>query len=274
MKINRNSPLPLYYQLKLYIIDYIEKNNLKPGDRLPTDEELTSMFKLSRFTIRQAFSELEKEGRTERIQGKGSFVADYKVSFSVAWHLLGFSEDMEKKGYTVETEIIENKLIDIPKNIGLKLQASTSSKVNYIKRLRKLNEIPYLVDKVFVSTSLCPGLDQMDLNDKSLFSTFENIYGLSFYRAKRSLSIAEADKTVAKLLNIDPGSPLFFLTDLVFTEENIPIQFVETYIKDKHCEFVFDLYKQQPPETQEKLFLKNSVNPKIKKMPSGYQVAK
>jgi ABC-type glycerol-3-phosphate transport system substrate-binding protein len=73
--IDRNSPIPLYYQLKLYIKQQVEDGELKPGDRLLTEMELCDRFDISRAPVRQALTELAREGLIYRRPGQGSFIA-------------------------------------------------------------------------------------------------------------------------------------------------------------------------------------------------------
>ena len=79
LKLDRDIPVPLYYQLKQFMITNIENGKLKEGDAVPTEEELCSILNISRATIRQAFSELVTEGRLKRQKAKGTFIAKPKI---------------------------------------------------------------------------------------------------------------------------------------------------------------------------------------------------
>ncbi|AZN39704.1 GntR family transcriptional regulator [Paenibacillus albus] len=68
--------VPLYTQIRTYIADQITQGNLKPGERLPSENELAEHFGVSRITVKGALSTLVEDGSVYRIQGKGSFVAD------------------------------------------------------------------------------------------------------------------------------------------------------------------------------------------------------
>lgn len=73
--IDRNSPIPLYYQLKQHFKKQMEAGSLHSGDRLPTEMELCEQFDISRAPVRQALSELAREGLIYRRAGQGTFVA-------------------------------------------------------------------------------------------------------------------------------------------------------------------------------------------------------
>ena len=77
--IDKNTPVPMYYQLKKIILDMIREGKLKPGDMIPTELELSDIFGISRTTTRQAIMELVMEGPLYRIKSKGTFVAEKRV---------------------------------------------------------------------------------------------------------------------------------------------------------------------------------------------------
>ncbi len=75
--IDRQADAPLHVQLKALIRRSIEEGRLRPGDRLPTEHQLCRQFGLSRTPVRQALSELTREGLLIRIPGRGTFVAEH-----------------------------------------------------------------------------------------------------------------------------------------------------------------------------------------------------
>ncbi|MFQ5611241.1 MAG: extracellular solute-binding protein [Anaerolineae bacterium] len=78
--IDRDVPIPAYYQLKQLIKEQIQKGRLQPGDKIPTEAELCARYNLSRTPVRQALQELVFEGLLVRTPGRGTFVADTSPS--------------------------------------------------------------------------------------------------------------------------------------------------------------------------------------------------
>ncbi|WP_274362009.1 GntR family transcriptional regulator [Paenibacillus thermotolerans] len=66
---------PKYMQLKQEILSWLTSGQLKPNDQMPSEHEIAGRFGMSRQTVRQTLSELEKDGWLYRLQGKGTFVA-------------------------------------------------------------------------------------------------------------------------------------------------------------------------------------------------------
>lgn len=78
--IDRNSPIPIYYQLMCYFKELIEIGDLRPGDRLPTEMELCEQHRVSRAPVRRALTDLAREGYIYRRAGQGTFVAHINTS--------------------------------------------------------------------------------------------------------------------------------------------------------------------------------------------------
>ncbi|MGD2145803.1 MAG: extracellular solute-binding protein [Anaerolineae bacterium] len=74
--IDRSSPLPIYYQLKVLIQDQINCGLWRPGDRIPTEGEFCETHGISRSPVRQALNELAREGMLVRRPGLGTFVTN------------------------------------------------------------------------------------------------------------------------------------------------------------------------------------------------------
>lgn len=74
--IDRDSPVPIYYQLKALIQEQIESGLWRPGDRIPTEQELCRLYSISRSPVRQALNQLAHEGVLVRRPGSGTFVSD------------------------------------------------------------------------------------------------------------------------------------------------------------------------------------------------------
>ncbi len=80
--INRQSPIPIYHQLKTLIQDQIESGTWQPGDQIPTEHELCQLHSISRSPVRRALNELAQEGMLVRRPGLGTFVSDLSSKHS------------------------------------------------------------------------------------------------------------------------------------------------------------------------------------------------
>lgn len=72
--INISSLVPIYEQIIDQIKTMIRKGDLKQNDQLPSVRALSKELKISVLTVKKAYDELEREGFTVTVHGKGSYV--------------------------------------------------------------------------------------------------------------------------------------------------------------------------------------------------------
>ena len=73
--INSSSMVPIYEQIMDQIKAKIPAGNLKENDALPSVRTLAKELKISALTVKKAYDNLEQEGYTVTVHGKGSYVA-------------------------------------------------------------------------------------------------------------------------------------------------------------------------------------------------------
>lgn len=77
MVLNKNSSIPVYYQLKEIIQKRIQSSEYVEGGIIPSERELAKDFGISRMTVRQALNQMVAEGSLVREKGRGTFVAKH-----------------------------------------------------------------------------------------------------------------------------------------------------------------------------------------------------
>lgn len=75
--------IPKYVTIKNTLLEQISKGIYRPGDAIPSDNELMRSLNVSKSTITQALKSLEAEGYIVRQQGRGSFVTDRRADRTV-----------------------------------------------------------------------------------------------------------------------------------------------------------------------------------------------
>lgn len=90
MSLDRSSAVPYYVQLKQVLQSEIQNGVYAPGELIPTEAELCRRYGISRHTVRQALSELVKEGVVYRVPGKGTFVARRRPRANIATDTISF----------------------------------------------------------------------------------------------------------------------------------------------------------------------------------------
>ncbi|WP_035292389.1 GntR family transcriptional regulator [Clostridium sp. KNHs214] len=118
IQINSKSSTPIYKQIIDNIRENILKGILKPGDKLPSVRELSTMITANPNTIAKAYKELERSKNIEVIRGKGTFVAENYTPSPTDDKLEELKELMKK--IVIEAHYMgldKNYLIDLLSNI-------------------------------------------------------------------------------------------------------------------------------------------------------------
>lgn len=238
MEIDKKSVLPLYYQLKEILKEEIDIGKYKPGDKIPSENEICQKLNISRNTVQQAVTSLVSEGILFREQGKGTFVAEKKVFngiteiFSFSDHFNGLSEKFNTKLLFVE-EIKESE--EALEYLNLKHTID----LYRIQRIREIDDVPIALQTSYIPKHLCPTLIEHDLEKNSLFELLKNNFAADFSHFTETLACIKADKYESEKLKIAEYSPLFLLTRKTYSKKNEIIEFARTYMPGDRCEFYF-----------------------------------
>ena len=94
--INTSSMVPIYEQIIDQIKTMIRKQELKQNDQLPSVRALSKELKISALTVKKAYDELEREGFTVTIHGKGSYVTAANTELMMEEQKKEVEQDLEK----------------------------------------------------------------------------------------------------------------------------------------------------------------------------------
>src|SRR5690606_13631273 len=99
MSVERNSPIPLYFQLAESLRAAIDSGIYGPGSKLPTESELCEQYDVSRSVVRQALQSLARDNLIETERGRGAFVLERKVPIALVQQLDPLRDSMAKAGF-------------------------------------------------------------------------------------------------------------------------------------------------------------------------------
>jgi GntR family transcriptional regulator len=237
--INRNNPIPLYYQLMQELRQMIETGELKPGDTIPTESELMERYDLSRATVRQAVLHLAQEGYVRRLKARGTFVNTPPEKPQFIGTLKGFAEEMKQKGLSFATKVLEKKVIPSPLHVAEKLHIPSSDPVFYLKRLRFIQNEPVLIAESHLPWKLCRGIEDEDFEVRSLYEVLKKKYDIALSSGRREFEpVLPCSDEEIRLLKITSRTPILGVESVVYSRNNIPVEYVEIKMKGK---FIVDL---------------------------------
>lgn len=237
-KINKDSPIPKYYQLKEILREMIENEELKPGEAIPTEMELCQYHNVSRMTARKAIQDLVYQGLLYKEQGKGTYVAYPKERRNV-FQLLSFTEEMKANGKQVDNQILlfekkvpnkrESEILEIDNSINL---------IYVIKRLRIVDGLPLAIEMAHIPEKVVPGLARKDIEEHSLYGLIEKKYGIKLSYGKQSIQPVVLTSYEGDLMNInlkDNNLGLLF-ERITYSEDDEAIEYTKSIYRS-------DIYK-------------------------------
>ena len=157
--LDKNHPLPIYYQLKELIREKIATGEWKPGDLIPSERELCEEHGISRMTVRQAIQELLREGIVTIRRGEGTFVNNVPHT-QMLLKLEGFSSEMAKLGYRNHSRVLDIQKIASYDSYELAYSGLSKPPGEPLVRIRRVR---YVEDTPFALFAFCPDLSSHEI---------------------------------------------------------------------------------------------------------------
>jgi GntR family transcriptional regulator len=220
--LERNSPVPLYYQLAQYIEHAINVGDLAPGDRIENELSLTSRLGLSRPTARQAIQELVNKGLLVRKRGVGTQVV--RSQFRRDEKLSSLNEDLAKAGKTPSTVLLDYQVGELEDDIADVVDSADVLDSEFIKirRLRLADDVP-----LAILTNYIPARYQItadDLRQRGLYACL-NALGVHLKIAHQQISARLMDPDEAELLDEQPPAACLAVDRLAYDDVGRFVEF-------------------------------------------------
>jgi GntR family transcriptional regulator len=242
IRLDKSVPVPLYYQLKRQLLALIEGGQLKDGDMIPSEKELSELLEVSRPTLRQALGELVNEGCLRRHKGRGTFVAKAKVEERFLSKLESFDEEMRQKGMAPRTQVLDLKQAGGNGEAAEQLMLPPDEPFIWLRRLRFADGIPLVCVETFLSYRDYPELMAVDYARRSLYASMEALYGLRVDRVKRVIETVNIKKQEAILLQIPAGQAAFLVKTRAFAAGGErPVEFSVAHYRGDLNKFYVEL---------------------------------
>jgi GntR family transcriptional regulator len=226
--------LPLHTQLKASLTARIAQGEFEAGGQLPSQRALCEQYGMSHMTVRRAINELIHAGVILSVPGKGLFSAGPKKD-AEAGPLIGFSEDMARRGMVAATRVLAAEIVEAPLPIAQKLGVAPGAPLVHLNRLRLADGEPMALQTSYLHSELCPGLLQYDLEHQSLFAILRDRYGLRLTRAANAVEAGLADAEAARWLGLRRPAALLITEQLTYLDTGHAVEFVRSiYRADRY----------------------------------------
>lgn len=196
--------VPRYQQLKDHIIERISNGELRPSDRVPSENELVQTMNVSRMTANRALRELTSEGYVERVAGRGTFVADFR-SQSHVLEVRNIADEIAARGHVHRSEVLRHSLQHARGEIARALHVEQGTDVCHIRLVHFESGAPIQVEDRHVVADFAP-----DCIDQDFTTTTPSAYLTSISPLAEAEQIVRAqmpNAAVRRYLQMDDGEP-------------------------------------------------------------------
>ncbi|MDX0675302.1 UTRA domain-containing protein [Sinorhizobium medicae] len=228
----------LVIQLRDRIADLIRDEGLVPGDKLPTEAQLTDRFKISRPALREALKLLEQDGAIYVEHGRGRFVSAISaVHVDRPITVFESVTDMTRHyGYATVNKVL-SIAEELPDAItGGQLRLPSGERVIRLERLRLHKEEPILYCIDYIPRRIIPNrLYDIDWGG-SLLELLDQ------YRHRPRMSAATVTavmlpEDVVERNDLRDFGPALLIRETCFNTSGAPVVYSVDYHRGSHFSF-------------------------------------
>ena len=227
--IDKNLPLPLYYQLKQIIMNSIDEGIYQEGTAIPTEFELISKYDVSRTTVRQALNELVNEGYLYRKKGIGTFVSPQskidEKSDAFNTSIYKIDRVINRNGFICKTEFLDAGVVPAPHDVATYLEIEVGQEVWFMDRIRYADNKPASFSRSYFNKSLIDNFVEDAHTASQHFYQYLESKGYKISIIREKLKPGLPDKDIKKALSLDGKNPIMLIEDIGYLDNGKPIEF-------------------------------------------------
>ena len=208
MGADPGADLPLYQQIKRYILEKIQTGELVPGRRIPSEHELVDTLKVSRMTVNRALRELTENGYLTRQAGVGTFVAEQKPLARLL-EVVSIAEEIKRVGglHTCSVHVLES--VPCSRKVASALELDPGEMVFHSVIVHKKNGVPVQLAERWVNPAVAPDYLGQDYTEMTPHEYIQRVAPVQ--EAQHILEAVLPDHATQKLLEIGPHEPCILL---------------------------------------------------------------
>jgi GntR family transcriptional regulator len=241
--LDRQSVVPLYYQIQQSLLGQIRAGELVAGAPMPSEQEIATRLGVSRMTARQALKSLCSLGVAYSQRGKGTFVSAGKLEKNFR-QVLSFSEEMRHRGSQPSSRVLQFERAEPGEEVKEALGLGAGEKIVRLKRVRLADSISLCIECTHLPLRFFPDLLEKYDPRTSLYQALGKYYGIQIDLADEVAEASVATAEEAKLLRIRAKAPVFRFTRTAFLRTGQPIEFVKSAYRGDRCKVVNRLSRQ------------------------------
>jgi GntR family transcriptional regulator len=237
--VARDMGTPLHHQIYLVLADGISAGRYAAGEPLPTEEQLTHLFGVSRITVRRAMSTLHGAGLVERGAGRRAVVRP-KLGQPMRMPMASVIENIVSYGAETVARVVEFGYVPARGFARERLWDATDRPVQRAVRVRSQDGVPVMHLTSWVPAALGETFTAEELNRIPMFRLLSRA-GAEICAAEQLVSATLADPLVASRLGVKVGAALIDLRTLMIDRTGRGVEYVEMLAVPEHLKLRFKM---------------------------------
>ena len=235
---NRSNKMPLYLQIESLIRNRILTGQLKPGEKLPTEENLMMQFGVSRITIRSAMANLERDSLIRRNPAIGTFVSG-NVSFIEKFVINNTLKNILEDARRYRVKVVEIKTSKVgdtryPGYIRQFFNFADEDLICIFRRVRFLNGLPVCFLENYLPVEIGKKLTRAELSKSMMLEAVKKKTDCVVERGDMYISAVPAEPDIAKFLDLQIFEPLILRQIYYWFSDERPFEMVLYYMRSDH----------------------------------------
>ncbi|HEX2139888.1 MAG TPA: histidine utilization repressor [Woeseiaceae bacterium] len=204
---------PRYQQLKEEIIGRISRGELRPSDRVPSENELVGLAGVSRMTANRVLRELNDEGYVERVAGVGTFVADFKAASHVL-EVRNIADEIARRGHRHSSDVLRLAADRADREVAAALGIRARGRVFHVLIVHRENGAPIQLEDRYILASFAPDTLAQDFQAITPGAYLSGISPLQ--EAEHTVRASMPDETVRESLQMSAREPCLLVIRRTF----------------------------------------------------------
>lgn len=225
------------------IIDSLKKEinqNQFPNMKLPDERSLAEQYDVSRSSIKRALGTMAEQGIIFKKRGSGTFINPLYLKqdsyFSYSGKNLGITDSYQINGQKPGIKVLNFDVVRPDAELQDNLFLKPSEFVYSFKRLRLIDNVPFMIETGYIPIKLAPELSE-DIASESIFNYVESELSQEVNKTYLTISAAPSDDEGQQLLDLTPTEPVGMMEGIFFLNDGTPFEFSTMKLHYKYFKY-------------------------------------
>lgn len=228
-----------YEQVATQLWNDLREGGAQPGDRLPSERDLTARYGVSRVTVRSALTALSLRGTVESAASRGWFVTGELSAPTPTVHVQGFAEYARLQRIATTSTILMSRVRPCTVREADQLRIVPGAELFELRRLRFLQGLVIVLEHNRLPLALCPALATTDFTHASLYETLQSAEPPQIPRnAEYSVEARPPNSEERRVLELEKAAvPVLMASQLTYSQHGYPLELTDQAYRGDRYQF-------------------------------------